>query len=280
MATANEDIHDRLIRRQIDLLRFGRGFETRLIRLLDRAEPDLRSSIKARVERAARLGGDPGPIVTARLIQIEEAYRDAARPAWLELRQFARAELAGLAADEVAFTSQLVERTLPVTVDLRLPDSATLRRIVTARPFQGRLLRQWLSQWTTADRRRAMNQIRTGLLFQETPTQISRRIFGTRRLAGADGARAITRRGAATLAHTAVASVSNGAREQVWQDNADIIERVRYTATLDSRTSPICRGLDGKLFDVGKGPVPPVHIRCRSTRVPVFRWPGAWNTAH
>ena len=259
MATANENFHDRLTRRQIDLLRFARGMGRRLTLILDRREPELRAAIKARIERATRLGGDPGPIVTKRLQQIEEAYREAARPAWAEARELARAEMFGLASDEVAFIDRLVARTLPVTVNLALPDSATLRQIVIARPFQGRLLRQWLSQWTAGDRRRAMDEIRTGLLFQETPVQISRRVFGTRSLGGSDGIRSVTKRGALTLAQTAISSISNGARERVWRENSDIVEQSRYTATLDSKTTPRCRSWDGNLYDIDKGPQPPTH---------------------
>ena len=242
----------------------------RLARILDRAEPELRAIIRYRLERAIRFGGDPGPVVTRRLQRIEQAYREAVRPAWNEIGSLTRSELRELASMESAYASRLAARELPVFVDLSLPDSVTLSRIVTARPFDGRPLGQWLSQWSANDRRRAMGEIRTGMLFQETPVQISRRIFGTRALSGADGVREITRRGALSLAQTAVASISNAARGQVWLANKDIIMQEQYRATLDSRTSAICRSLDGKVYDVGEGPKPPLHINCRSTRVPIF----------
>jgi len=41
-------------------------------------------------------------------------------------------------------------------------------------------------------------------------------------------------------------------------------------ATLDTRTSSICRALDGREFEYGKGPTPPQHFNCRSTTVPVI----------
>ena len=51
------------------------------------------------------------------------------------------------------------------------------------------------------------------------------------------------------------------------------IEKYRYLATLDIRTSEVCRDLDGKLFPVseqqpGKN-CPPMHPWCRSTTVAV-----------
>ena len=45
-------------------------------------------------------------------------------------------------------------------------------------------------------------------------------------------------------------------------------------ATLDSRTSPICKRLDGRKFEYNKGPTPPQHFNCRSTTVPVVDYEG------
>lgn len=43
----------------------------------------------------------------------------------------------------------------------------------------------------------------------------------------------------------------------------------RYIAVLDERTTDICRSLNEQVFEFGKGPVPPQHINCRSTIIPV-----------
>jgi len=115
-----------------------------------------------------------------------------------------------------------------------------------------------------------MDEIRQGILFNETPTQIGTRIFGTRALGGADGVREITRRGAQTLAQTATSAISNGVRSLLYKKNKRFIRREQYVATLDSRTTPICQSLDGELFPTGTGPIPPIHMNCRSIRVPVI----------
>lgn len=51
-------------------------------------------------------------------------------------------------------------------------------------------------------------------------------------------------------------------------------EKYRYTATLDSRTSKLCRSLDGKCFPVDEAQAgknyPPMHPRCRSTTIAVI----------
>lgn len=52
------------------------------------------------------------------------------------------------------------------------------------------------------------------------------------------------------------------------------IERYEFVATLDTRTSPICQKLDGKVFETkdaqaGKN-LPAMHPNCRSTTIPYF----------
>ena len=59
-----------------------------------------------------------------------------------------------------------------------------------------------------------------------------------------------------------------------YKANQDVTKRYRYVATLDSRTSPICRSLDGREFAYGKGPTPPQHFNCRSTTVPIIDYSG------
>ena len=50
--------------------------------------------------------------------------------------------------------------------------------------------------------------------------------------------------------------------------------RYQIVATLDSRTSDICRHLDGKVFDMKDYEpgvtAPPFHVYCRSCTVPYF----------
>ncbi|WP_438435416.1 minor capsid protein [Gorillibacterium sp. sgz500922] len=52
------------------------------------------------------------------------------------------------------------------------------------------------------------------------------------------------------------------------------LSEYEYTATLDSRTSDICRGMDNKRFKLADAQAgtnyPPLHARCRSTTVPVI----------
>jgi len=77
-----------------------------------------------------------------------------------------------------------------------------------------------------------------------------------------------------TLVRTSVNQVANAASMKAYEANQDITKKYRYTATLDSRTSPICRALDGTEHLYGKGPIPPQHFNCRSTTVPIVDYEG------
>jgi len=69
------------------------------------------------------------------------------------------------------------------------------------------------------------------------------------------------------VVRTAIQHVASTARMETWAANADVVEVYRWVSTLDNKTTPTCRSLDGQVFKLGRGPRPPVHIRCRSTTV-------------
>jgi SPP1 gp7 family putative phage head morphogenesis protein len=123
--------------------------------------------------------------------------------------------------------------------------------------------------------------VRQGLLTGETTPVIAKRLIGSlqfgeraktvREIAAAGGqATAIADNQIVALVRTSINQVANTASQQVYEANQDITKKYRYVATLDTRTSAICRALDGKVFEYGKGPTPPQHFNCRSTTVPVI----------
>jgi len=74
-----------------------------------------------------------------------------------------------------------------------------------------------------------------------------------------------------TIARTSVNAVSNNSRMQLYKANDDMIDRVIYSATLDSRTSNHCSVLDGKVFYLEDAPVIPGHPNCRSSYVMLLK---------
>lgn len=126
--------------------------------------------------------------------------------------------------------------------------------------------------------------VRNGLLTGESTDKIARRLKGRLRFGQPGSARQIAQAGGEltsvanyqvmALVRTSLNQVANEASQQVYKANQDVTKRYRYVATLDGKTSPICRALDGQEFEYGKGPKPPQHFNCRSTTVPVIDYDG------
>jgi SPP1 gp7 family putative phage head morphogenesis protein len=123
--------------------------------------------------------------------------------------------------------------------------------------------------------------VRNGLLTGETTPSIAKRLVGqlqfgeqartARQLAAAGGElTAVADNQIMSLVRTSINQVANSASMAVYEANQDISKKYRYIATLDSRTSSICRALDNQEFPYGKGPTPPQHFGCRSTIVAVI----------
>lgn len=136
-----------------------------------------------------------------------------------------------------------------------------------------------------ADQAERFSQVvRNGLLTGEPTPAIAKRLIGSLQLGDAGSVRQLAQKGGEltqatdnqvmTLVRTSINQVANASSQQVYEANQDITKKYRYVATLDSRTSSICRALDGREFEYGKGPTPPQHFNCRSTTVPVIDYEG------
>lgn len=118
--------------------------------------------------------------------------------------------------------------------------------------------------WGETEVARLVTGVKMGFVQGQTTRQIVKNVVG------AGGLADISERTAATVIRTALSHVSNEARSETYRQNDDIIEKYEIVATLDSRTSTICRGLDGQEYEIGKGPMPPFHHNCRTTTAPVI----------
>jgi len=127
--------------------------------------------------------------------------------------------------------------------------------------------------------------IRQGVFSGESTQEIARRMIGnlefgqkaktSRQLALAGGERTkLANHQIRTIVRTSVNQVQNQASQAVYAANSKVAPKYEYVATLDSRTSAVCRDLDGKQFAYNKGPTPPQHFNCRSTTVPVVDYEG------
>lgn len=117
-------------------------------------------------------------------------------------------------------------------------------------------------------RPKLVQELETGLVQSiirgEKPTKLIDRItekFG------------VARRRAENLVYTESAYFTSVSQQDCY-DELDV-EYQQFCATLDLRTSEICRSMDGRIFKSSEVEVgvnaPPLHCRCRSVMVPYFK---------
>lgn len=281
MPTANERLMDLAVRHQVDLQRYTRGEIGRIHALLQKADQQLAQELRAKL---TEFGVDkPVDFQGQRLKDLLDDVRGFRQAAMTELKQTSRNQLFKLAKVEADTELSIIHQAIPFEVDLAAVTTEQVRKIVTSKPFQGKLLREWFNSLDRADGQRLAQEIRLGLVEGDSIPNMVRRVVGSRANNYADGVLSITRRNAEAVVRTATNHVSNAAREATWQANSDVMELVRWTSTLDGRTTIVCQGRDGAVARLDGGPVPdeydaleppgarpPAHIGCRSGMVGVI----------
>ncbi len=248
-----------------------RGGEVRRIRQLvdEQLRPALAGILTTRLGAITETAPDKGPWTTAR-------YRRMQTELGAELDVWRSKALSGstrsltdFAHAEAAWQDDVLEDVFSTPgLSFALPAPQTLRSLVVSRPFQGRFLREWYGDLTTQTRKAINVELRTGMGLGEGVPKIVRRVIGTGAL-GEGGVTKTMRRHATSIVRTAATHVSSHAREAVYEQWKEQVGKVLYLATLDYRTTDICASLDQRTFEVSKGPRPPMHMRCRSTTIPV-----------
>ena len=154
--------------------------------------------------------------------------------------------------------------------EMVIPSPQQTAAAVYARPFNNRLLKDYLKDFTKEQAKAVRNAVSMGFYEGATTQQIIRDIVGTKAQNYKNGILNVTRTSAERMVRTALNHTSNVARAKLYDDNSDIVPFYEWVSTLDGRTSPICRSRDGKVYKIGKGKLPPAHPNCRSTTAPLF----------
>ena len=266
----NDDILDAQVSHAIGLQRLGTGILRRILALLNRTDTDVENQIRQRLA-----GIEPGTVESdatiARLNELLDALRGIGDRIADEMQVRLIAETLGLAKYEIEYQAATIGDLAPVSLSLGKPSTEQLQAVVLKRPFQGRVLRDWARGIGTERTRRIADAIRIGMVEGENTDQIVKRVRGSRSMGFRDGVLEISRRDAEAVVRTAVTHVASGAAETFYKANADTLKGVKWVSVLDSRTTPVCQARDGKVYEVGKGPRPPAHFRCRSTCTPVVK---------
>lgn len=278
MPTVNEALADESIAHSVSLDKYKLGVVRRIIALLNRSDANLAEALRVALDQM------PAESFTVeRLELLLGEVRQINADAYAAVSRALQADITEFAGYEASWQRSLLEATIPQPVLLRFPlvgiSAEQVYAAAMARPFQGRLLKDW-SSTVEADRMaKIRNAVRTGYLEGKTTDQIVRTVRGSRAAGYADGFLERPRKDLATVVRTALSHTASVARENLYQANSEILAAEDWTSTLDTKTSEGCRIRDKKAYEVGthkpighkipwlQGPGR-LHFSCRSTSTP------------
>lgn len=153
---------------------------------------------------------------------------------------------------------------------------AKIARLVSNTPLsvtgsEGKTVTDLFNELANNESNKYVNHIKLARYEGKTNQQIVQMIRGTRKNGYKDGLMEVTARQAKTIVRTTVQHAAMQGKAEFASDNSDIIKGEQWLSTLDGRTSSQCRTLDQQIFELGKGPRPPLHHNCRSTVLIVLK---------
>ena len=278
MPSINDVLAHAAINHQIDLQRYSNHVVRKIIALLNRTDAHLFAAITNALENMPT-----GPFqvdrLEALLAQVRMLNARAYQQAELELT----AELRAMAEYEIGYQYALFVHTLPAGITINMIGTDVVYAAAMARPFQGRLLREWAAGMEAGRMARIRDALRIGFIEGQTIDQMVRMLRGTRAKKYEDGIIEIDRRNAQTIVRTATSHMAGVVRNNFYGGNDDIIKAVAWLSTLDNRTSSQCRIRDGLEYTntdehkpighaipwlAGPGNL---HFNCRSVSTPVTK---------
>lgn len=268
--TANQSLYEATVRHQVHLLRFSEGQAKAAADALKLAEQELLERIAGEMAK----GLNP-----ERLNSLLASIYELRAKAFGELSAQMQEELKKLAETEAAWEDTAMKGSSPVMLNLASVPLETLHAAV-ASPIAGIPLDGWLNSMNAAESTKLQQAVTQAVLQGQSIDDLVRRIRGTKANGYKDGIMSATTRSAEALARTSVNHVSNAARQLVWEANSDVVRGLRWTSTLDGRTSDLCKSRDGHVAPMGdqgilpsdqplipSGARPPGHFNCRSVMI-------------
>lgn len=261
----NDDIADQIVHRTVRLEHYKNGLIKDVLAALEDA-------LQETTEKLQRLLGEKSysDLKKAELVKLQKALEGSSEAIRSAVEHVTVASVDLLAENEFNFTRKILHQAVPSEYISNLPQFEQVLKSIKESPFDGRTLGDWFNSFETGVQQDLKRQVTLSLVQNEGAAGLTKRLLGTKSLGFKDGVQGRTRRSAEAVARTAISHTANSARDYLYQ-SSDIVKGVRWTATLDARTTVLCASLDGRVFPVDSGPRPPAHVNCRSTITPVLK---------
>ncbi len=277
MESVNDWLMSENLRHQVALAKYSNNTVTRIIAVLNRSDKRIFAELADRLQRM-----DAASYTTERLESMLSGVRILNTQAYAEVERELSQELREFVAYEVDYQRQMLVSAVPVQVGVATVSAEAAYVAAMARPFQGVLLKEVWRDLDAKKFRQVRQAIAQGFVESKTTDQIIRELRGTRAKGYADGLLEVSRRDAEAVTRTALGHMAGVAQDRTAEANADIIKAVKWSSTLDIRTSEGCRIRDGKLYEPSShkpightipwlGGPGRLHWRCRSAQALVLK---------
>lgn len=173
-----------------------------------------------------------------------------------------------LTIEEAGFSTKLLTETTKPEANITKADIDKIKTKVNTTPLMlsGKVTKAEtvIKNWPNTETQNVVDQIITGFYRGETNTVITRNV--RQQLEQAPGH-------AESISRTLTNHVATITQEVTNEENEQAVQGYILTAVLDSKTSEICRGIDGTKvrFSDDYQPLPPFHINCRTITRPWLR---------
>ena len=277
MPTVNELLVDEAIRHQVQLAKYSNEVVRKMIAVLNRSDARLFEQLLIVLDRVA-----PSEFQVTRLESLLGSIAAMNSQAYAQLGNEVSVELQAFTQYEVSYQQHVLLETTPAQIHVASVVPEQVYASAMARPFQGWLLSDVLRDLEQGRAKKIRTTIAQGYTENKPIDKIVRELRGTKANQYADGLLEVNRREAAAIVRTAVSHTAAVAHDAVYDANADLMKALQWSATLDLRTSEICRIRDGKLWTpkehkpVGHdlpwlGGPGRAHWQCRSASIPVLK---------
>lgn len=272
--SANEIIEDKIVTHGVNILRVEESQRRDVLAALTELEGELVGKV------AANTAGGVGGLNAARLNVLLRQTQKTIKSTYdlIAANQGkSLAEIAELSADK---TNRIVSDTINAAIKTVGLSTEQAEAIAGKALIEGRYPAEYWADHSAQLQAKFAAQMRNGMFQGEGFDDLARRVRGTRAKAYTDGIMQLTKSQAQALVRTSVQTVANDARIAMILKNGNVVKAIKWVATLDSRTTPICRALDGKTWTIPdfkpighdkRFPGSTAHWQCRSTQVPVTK---------
>lgn len=257
----------RLYRHEVLVARVVRGMQLQSLADFERevTRPLVRL-IGGRLAEVSLRSGNLEQDMLPELVTLRRAVETVVNRGVDDVRRTAENRIEALASHEANWVEQTVQRLAGKSFKVEPLPAVDANDVVRKRVWLGDTTEKWfdsLLKEPTANKARALvtSAVKNGLSSEET----ARILSGTRSQKGVMDA---PRTAVKALVRTASTHATSSTRHDSFK--ALGVTHYRFVATLDQRTTLVCASEDGNVYPLGEGPVPPLHVNCRSVTSPVF----------